>query len=798
MDASRLNISDKRSARYSIFLLFAIMAIYALSSPVLAEDMVLNIGVDSTTYMAGENITVVGFAYIGQYFVNDVNVTISLVDSESVTVMENTETTHMFGFFFTVLKAPAVAGEYDVVVTILNTTAITPITITVPVSVIEIAEMRTELVGDSFVVSSFGTPEDNSVTVNPLMMNPKAAVYTYNTEQYYVVLENTTDTYDRLYIDDDSDFTSNERYFEEGSTVKIGDDKYSIWYIDPKGDFVIFAERIKHVFESPDTQSNLLVLALDSDSDPISDQEIIMDLIDAEGNIESSDVSIGQTGEFGILNTPLQLSQVPGTHTMIFNDGLATDSYRIEVFGLKVSVVDASGNPIYKVAPGDTIFMNALVFGQDGTLIIEGLEKTEAKVSGHKTLEKFILTPDADGVFTESYTIPTDVKGKFSVQFKFMYQETQEVRMIRFEVENHDLKMYQISADFSIANSFAPGQENAVIISGKDTKDKKHIKLYDMTDGCNASKITVDSIYDRTDDDVFDGEYRTSSISDYMAEKGMSNTIRNRLKNDYGDRSCVIIFNTPETGGIYRLVSSVTLDDEIKTTSTSFRVDDVYLDIEQVSFDGNNNIVVPGSRVYFEVTATDALTGEVIPAENIISADIVTVTVSDTKDIVTENMVDIEIDTTYSADTALVSFIANDSIAGYHSVEFRIDVNVIREGTEKTVDATDYSSFREQMYTVKVTLEEPDRIYEGTTDNVNMNVEVIGFSSVTEGLEVSVETILSKKTGKKINSDSSCTITMDNNCTMIIESPKSGWAQGGYSVKLDIDDQKEYTYGWFR
>lgn len=801
MDMSKFLKINKKSAGYSIFLLFVFMVIFIQSSFVLASDIVLTIGTDSTNYMAGDDIIILGAAYSDSY-ISYTNISISLVNSESISLSENIVTSDKFGFFDIIITAPYVAGTYDVVVTILNTTATIPISITVPISVIEIAEIKAELVEDSFVVSSFGAPEDSSIIVDPAMVDAKAAVYTIDTEDYYMILENVTGVYDRLYMDDDSDFTGadDDNYFVEGSTVKIADQKYSVWYIDPKGDFVIFAKRIRHVFEPPYTQSNILVLALDSDKDPISDQEITMDVFDAEGNLELSGIPVGQTGQFGILSTTLQLSTVPGTHTMIFNNGLATESYRIEIFGLKVSVVDASGNAVYKVSPGDTIFMEASVFGQDA-LIVDGIQKAEAKVSGHKTLEKLILTPDTDGVFKGSYTIPADVKGKFSVQFKFMYQDTQEVRKVRLEVEDHDLSLYPISADFSPVNSFAPGQESAMIISGKGTKDKKRIKLDAMTDNCNASMFDFEAIYDKAGVDVSDGEYRVMTISDYMSENDISNTIRNRLKKDYGDKSCVVTFNAPDNGGIYRLVTSVTLADEIRNAAASFKVDDIYLDIEQIPLSGIDKTILPGDRVYFKVTAKDAVTGLAIPAEKIISASIQKVTVHNTKDIVTENMTYLEIDRTYSTDTVLVSFIADDFMTGYHSVEFLIRANVIRYGAEKTVDTIGYSHFREQRYMVQVIQREQDRTYAGTDDDVAMIVNVTGLSSFTgEGLEVEVDRILSKKTGKKINSDAVCTIGNTSSCMLILESPKSGWSDGGYSVKLEIDDldgMDEHAYGWF-
>ncbi|NOQ56071.1 MAG: hypothetical protein GQ477_04675 [Nanohaloarchaea archaeon] len=787
------------------------MAIFSVASQVLADDndILLIIGTDSTNYMAGDNITIYGWGYNGSNIFE--SLTISLVDPEGITVAEttdfniNTET----NMFISILKAPYVAGTYDVMVNIFDKVAIKQISITVPITVIEIAEMKAELVEDSFTVSSFGTPEDSSIIVDPIMLDTKATIYTIDTKDYYMILENMTGVYDRLYIDDDSDFTGSDddSYLIEGSAVKIADQKYSIWYIDPKGNFVIFAKRIRHVFEPPYTQSDLLVLALDSDYNSLSDQEITMDVFDAEGNIELSDVQVGTTDQFGILDTTIELSDVPGTHSIVFNDGLATESYRIEIFGLKVSVVDAEENPAFKVSNGDTIFMRASVFGQGDALIVDGIQKSEAKISGHKTLEKFMLTPDADGIFTESYTIPMDVKGKFSVQFKFMYQDTQEVRKIRFEVEDHDLTLYPISSDFSQISSFAPGQESAMIISGKGTKDKKRIRLDAMTDGCNISMFDFDAIYDKDGVDVSGGEYRVMTISDYMSENGISNTIRNRLKKDYGDKSCVITFNTPENGGIYRLVTSVTLDDEMRTATASFEVDDIYLGIEQIALSGVDKTVLPGERVYFTVTATDAVTGIEIPAGKIISATIQQATVHDTRDIVTEDMVSLEIDRTYSADTALVSFIANDSMTGYHSVEFMIKVNVTRDGIEKTVDTKAYGMFREQRYAVKVSLEEQDRIYAGTDDDVAMIVEVMGVSDLAgESLEVEVDKILNKKTGKKINSDANCIIENTTNCMLIIESPKSGWSDGGYSVLLEIDDlddlegmddADEHAYGWF-
>ncbi|MCK5373143.1 MAG: hypothetical protein KAJ20_02305, partial [Candidatus Aenigmarchaeota archaeon] len=171
-----------------------------------------------------------------------------------------------------------------------------------------------------------------------------------------------------------------------------------------------------------------------------------------------------------------------------------------------------------------------------------------------------------------------------------------------------------------------------------------------------------------------------------------------------------------------------------------------------------------------------------------------------TGDIVTESMIDVMINNSYSEHAALVSFIADDYIMGYHSVEFGLKINVIRDGTEKTVDAVGYGGFREQMYAAKAYPQEPDRIYAGTCDDVAMIVEVTGSQSV-EGLIVSLDKLSSKRTGGKIKEISSCVTDSDGSCIIILEHPKKCWSGGGYSAVFKIegmDGMDEHVYGWFR
>ncbi len=781
-----------------ILLFFALISACALSAPVFAEDITLSIMTDSTTYVAGENITVWGSAMMFPYPVSYVNISISLIDPSGEIVEQIIDVTGEYGDFRSILHAPYVAGLYNVTVTVINATTTVPITITVLVSVIDIAEMRAELVEDSFVVSSFGAPEDYSITPDPSMEDVMAAVYTIDSNNYYMLLENVSDSYDRLYVSNDANFTfsgDDIHYLEEGSVLKIDEQKYTVWYIDPKGNFIVFAKRIRHVFEPPYLETGLLVLALDSEGDPIYNTEILIDVFDSEDNIEISNFSVGYTDTNGILSTTLQLSPLPGTHSIIFNDGLAYESYRIEIFSLIVSVVDTSDNPVDKISPGDTIFMKASVLDSEGNLIVDDVEKSEVKISGHGTLEKMVLFPDSDGVFRGSYIIPASAKNKYLVQFKFMYNGKQEVRNIHIDVDSIDLSLYPISTGFGLSGSLAPGESSAMIISGSDTKNKNRINLYDMTDGCDKSAISLEAIYDNNNVDVSDGEYQLFRLSDYVNYAAMPKDVRNRLRYDYGDKSCVIVFNAPDMGGIYRLAVSVNIDGDAKEVSYSIRVNDVFVSI--VSPDGT---VLPGERAYFAVSAQDALTGNNISAEDIVSASLLKVTARSTGDIVTESMIDVEIDNSYSEHAALVSFVANDSVMGYHSVEFGLKINVIRDGTEKTVDAVGYGGFREQMYAAKAYPQEPDRIYAGTCDDVAMIVEVTGSQSV-EGLIVSLDKLSSKRTGGKIKEISSCVTDSDGSCIIILEHPKKCWSGGGYSAVFKIegmDGMDEHVYGWFR
>ena len=778
-----------------ILLFFALMSTCALSAPVFAESVIIYMETDASNYMAGDDILVKGISYgYDGNFVGYTDIYVTLVDSSGTTIENNTETTDFVGYFESILHAPDIAGLYNVTVTIIDTTAAIPITVTVIVSVVDIAEMRAELVEDSFVVSSFGAPEDYSITPDPSMEDVMAAVYT----DYYMLLENVSESYDRLYVSNDANFTfsgDDGHYLEEGSALNIGDQKYTVWYIDRKGNFVVFAKRIRHVFEPPYPETDLLVLALDSNSTPIYNTEIRMDVFDSEDNIEIFNFSVGYTDTNGILSTTLQLSPLLGTHSIIFNDGLAYESYRIELFSLIVSIVDTSDNPVNKVSPGDTIFMKASVLGSEGTPVTDDVEKSEVKISGHGTLEKMILSPDSDGVFRGSYIIPSSAKNKYLVQFKFMYNSKQEVRNIHIEVDNSDLSMYPISTGFGLSGSLAPGASSAMIISGSDTKNKNRIDLYGMTDGCDKSAISLDAIYDNNNIDVSDGEYQLFQLSDYVNYAAIPKDVRNRLKHDYGDKSCVIVFNAPDIGGIYKLAVSVSMDGDAKEVSSSFRVNDVFVNI--VSPDG---AVLPGERAYFTVSAQDALTGNNISAEDIVSASLFEVTARRTGDIVTESMTDIIINNSYSEHAALVSFIADDYIMGYHSVEFGLKINITRDGTEKTVDAKGYGGFREQMYAAKVYLQEPDRIYAGTDDDVVMIAEVTGSQSV-EGLIVSLDTLSSKRTGVKIKEAASCVTDSDGSCIIILECPKKNWSGGGYSAEFKIEGQDgidEHVYGWFR
>ena len=638
---------------------------------------------------------------------------------------------------------------------------------------------------------------------------------------YSIIIENTSSKYDTIYIDDDNNMTFSNatdttkpyRSLKEGSSLNIADKKFTVWYIDPKGNFTILIEKITPIFGVADNDSKMIVLALDSEKSPVV-TDITVDFVDSEGTINISDKVLGSTDSNGILETTFNLSSDAGTHNIIFNDGLGFNSYNVERFKMKVAVTNEYGDPIYMMSPGDTIFLKtSLLDISTGMVIIDDTVEAEAKVSGPSILEKLTLSDNNNGIYTNNYTIPASKDGEFSVQFKTRYNNYQQVMKIKFKVKDYELFMMPVSMEKGPSEGFAPGENGTLFITGITLTTGNFVNISGDTNNCDSTDVRLKGIYNKAGVDKSEGNYTNYNLSEYfsyIAEElngSIDPFIQKEIKTYFGENVCVILFTAPETEGVYTIETELNISGKIENINAPINVQDVFIYSYSASDDGRyQDAISPGSNINLVMDIYDSLTGEKISNNKIISAELIEVIAESSDEIVTNNMLDVHFNNSFTkyGNLAALSFTANDSIMGHHFVSFKVFVNVTRSGSEKTVEAIGTGWFQAKMYRVWAYPVREKGNYFDNDDTISMNVKVTDASGSNgkEGISVTLDEVIYRPTWESIKNIDANTCQTDDSgeCILTISAPSSGWSSGGYLVRAKITDDNDvndYGQGWF-
>ncbi|NOR85131.1 hypothetical protein GQ473_03360, partial [archaeon] len=255
--------------RNIVFLVF-LVSILCFSSIGDAADTAFNVGIDKPLYIIGENITVLGTAYLGTSPLNATRVVISISNSSGVQYTDNSTLTGADGTFFKEIDPSLIGGVYNLTATVGDSSMI----ISFRVSSASIYRMA--IVNESVVVPLSGDMGVHNISdVDSKITGPVLVYgnYTYvgDGKEYRFVVENSTDTenYDTVYVDDDSYLWFNNsdnlgskpmsKYLKEGSKVKLGEKTFEIFYIDPQGSNIVFVEWVGPDFKGGESV-NVLTL----------------------------------------------------------------------------------------------------------------------------------------------------------------------------------------------------------------------------------------------------------------------------------------------------------------------------------------------------------------------------------------------------------------------------------------------------------------------------------------------------------------------------------------------------------
>ncbi len=815
--------------KFYFSLVFLIILVLVASSVHASE--VIQVVIDKNVYPPGGDIEVSGIVYSGTDVAPNFQVNITVFNSTNSSISVNTTNTNNNGTFSAIVKAPNVEGDYNINVSSGDATT------TLSFSVSQVSDVMVVLVN----------PPDTlpSVIVVPLNANKQVVGiasldeeintsnarygnFSFNGTLWYLAVEkDETGKYAFVHIDDDnvlwfnnSDATGIPIYknLEEGSKLKLGDRKFEVVYIDPLGSEVILANKAPSKFEGTGNETfDVLAVAINSSGAPVSGAELTMKIYDDKGTLINISLpkTTGNNGTVIFENN--QVGTTGGVFNVVVNE-IGRVSYVIETFNFVVSLKTPEGNPAYEVEPGANLSLVAAVLNKSTNLPIRENIPMNITIIGPAHVKATLIL--VNGSLSTNISAPA-TRGEYNIEFAVIYHGVVAKRNMKLLVKSYDLFAFPIAKNKGPSQGFAPSEQGAIFVGIADMGTGELLNLSDLTNNC--LNISLSGIFDSEGNNFFNGTYNKTNLTEFftfLENQGEAppEEIKDKLRNEFGEGACVLLFTAPNETGIYQAEISANVSGIEESTVTTLSVQEVFVFAYPASTEEGAFTFAfsPGSTIYLVINAYDPVSGSNIDPSKILDASIIEVYSEEggvvTDKMVNENFIDAA---TSKSGLAMLSFIANDSYMGDHFVRFMVRANVTRNGVEKTVEAIGDGWFQTRLYNVWAYPADGRGIY-GSNSNVTMTIEVTDASGriPKSGVIVSLSEVRNTMTWEKVagvsvstptsSTASYCTTNTNGTCILTLHPPSGGWDSGVYDVKFRIRDTlpdgteiTDYGYGWF-
>ncbi len=649
-----------------------------------------------------------------------------------------------------------------------------------------------------------------------------------------VVDTNYPNTYDMVFIDDDSVFMqtsgqefniSEKGFLTEGSIAgdietkegekidikiaKIARNGSSILLITPPARDEIPYDR--------DDEVNFVVLALDS-GNPKEGISVYPEY-HYQGNYPYvySQLSNSTTDEFGLSSSYSFPVYKTGIYRIDVNEEWSTTIKVRPPFDTKYSIKDVDTEKEKSFFKrGDKIkFEVSAKDRQSGSLI--SLKKVYLKLrdpEGNLYSVSMDDTTDSDYVYEGTYTLGENAPtGKWSVNIEVESEEgIRDYVRTSFEVKSFEVKT-------SSQERFAPNESAWVLVTavelGSGGDYYKMPEFYPIDDPntteideCskdelgNYRNVIINSVKDKEGNKLDISSWNITNVETFLEEPPYNSKYFQEFEQHTTElpdsflRQCVIQFNAPVKQSVYSGDLNVKRAnvDERETGSFMFSVQ--VIDAWAYPWDPDEGwkwASSPGSNVTLKLNAYDLYNQKRIPISDIIDAKITEIRGEQgVVDILNQSFVK-NLNTSNSY--ALLNFIAPNQ-TGWYNVKFMLTAQINESGTLKNETGLGRGWFSVRLYDVWGWTEK--RRY-STNDSVPINVTVRDFSgNPVSNINIEIEEVTNRKTredytdkiiwgSSKTNSNGKATITLEPNRT---------WKKGRYSVKLKaIDSEGRYEYG---
>ncbi len=809
-----------------------------LASPVFAAGVIIT-KIDKNIYSPGANINVSGVVYTGSSLATNFNVNFTVFNSTNSSISTKNITTDSSGEFSALLNAPDRDGSYSLNISSGSATA------TIDFEVARVSSIWVELVSNvSYVPLSANKTFVNVSEIDPQINQTDARYgnFSYSNQYYYVTVEREGTKYKTVFLDDDnilwfnnSDAQSQPMYkfLEASSKLKLGGDQFELLYIDPLGSGLILAKKFSSTFAGGEAVKVLAVVLNGSDA-PVSGVNTTLETFDEKGKQTASPANMGITGANGTIVYSRNIESKGGVYNLVVNK-IGRISYQVRTYAFSVSLTTEDGTAVYAVKPGAQMKFTASVLNlSTNTPILQNFLMNITIVGPGCTPcnESETLI---NGTIAQSVNAP-DSPGTYNVELAVEFQGVVQRRYIKFLVRGFNLFAFPVAKEKGPSEGFASGEQGAIFVGGTNMTSGELLNLSTLTGvGTSNPNLTLLGIFDSAGADKLSGAPLIVNVTEFFKNDslagGAPDFIKDEIRDRFGSDGAVILFTAPNENGIYQAKIRAIFKGTTEFVVITIGVQDIFVHAFPINPENGNfqPAVSPGGNVSLAIEAYDAITGTALPAKNITSVRLSEV-FTENGTVVTDQMINESFGVASisffgtTKNFSILSFIANDSIMGFHPARFKISANVTRNNSLKTVEALGEGWFEEKLFKTWVYPSRETRGFFGSDKPINLTVDVRDATgqSGQEGLRVTLDSLTHRDTRTQFDSTeiygsdgetpadcttgSSTNTTRAGTCDLSFVSPSAwgSWKSGGYEIKVKVTKTYEdgttisdYANGWF-
>jgi len=659
--------------------------------------------------------------------------------------------------------------------------------------------------------------------------------YTIGGKVYHFVLvdQSNSSVFDRLYIDDDTNFrlfndtedtgtVADVEYqaLKEGSKFSNSSFTYLVGEIDSAtGNVVILWVPSGKVAYGTTGSINITVITKNSTHLQIN-EPVKIDVFNSTGQ-NVTPTSVVSTNEFGWLNTSITLTNVPvGLYTISFNDSASIMVVPVEAFKLFVAVSDDSNNYNSVFAPDSIVRIWVTAKTETATLNLTTLSTTIYFPNGSSiTKSKSDYIQTADGVYYYDTNLKGSPTGSYSVSVTGSDGTNTQTVSTGFSLQSIQLFSMAVNMNYIektggvFGDSFPPNTNVTIftaLLNASSTEEFEN-SLIKPAD-CNTT-ISLVNLVDENDVS-YSVPYRGMNVSDTL----------NYLSITFPDyvapppeflSQCMLIFpNTNLKNGIYRAELKVKHNGEEILSGLTFSIQRLFAYGKTVDFRGDSyGFFAPNTTVRMKIVVIDLLTDQELPAANITSGKIIEMHKEwpEFKDVLGNTSLRNTLNESITNGT--ISFLAPNE-EGFYSARFRFTA-VVGNSTETGIGDM-WFELKKYMIWGQLTGAQRGQWFVKQGQNITLEVTVIdidkaqtafGYGSETRtctgctGLIINVSELRNNQQFKTVTNYTVLTGTIVNstnpiaNVTII---PGSDMQTGWYSADLLArDPATNATYfGW--